>query len=495
MDQIQKRYRKFRNPVIPRFEIEYLYDESDPQFIQPDLERPVRPYEIDKDKNGVTGLRQTATGKFFYNLETTLIEERLSNGFYARPKDFLADIKTLAKDAKSIGDRDRTLKANELVANVEVDIATYEAMPVFADCENIYLRRLKEAREAEEKAKKRAAAAALDENDVFNPIESDVASQSGPPILGEAIPGRLSLMMTPSHVSSGPSNGYGASNEHTSNGTSVPSRADTQMTGIDVGLSQGSPMQPPLHRGMSNNNTQISQRSAWQELSAGTSPSQLHNDASTTTSGKKTSDGWSTQATNGISNQYSSPMDRPQQEQYQANTQGNNTQETSSEENWPHSQAQGVARGILRNSDPSQTSSSSQYSQAQPVVPPFPAPPRIQPVSRPAGFANLLNDTPVEPNSSAMSSQKDQIIDEAFVANLLRHLVDGSSGCSVEQLEQVFRELMDTLWTMRGEWNRSLVTANLVQVFNSTIHDIEATQKVQMASQPTDNDFSTPSEM
>lgn len=494
MDQIQKKYRKFRNPAVPRHEIEYLYDESDPHFIQPDLERPIRPYELDVDKNGVKGLRQTATGKFFYNLETTTIEERLSNGFYSRFKDFLADIKTLAKDAKSMGeDKKRILEAKELVANVEVDMAVYEVMPVFADCENIHLRRVKEAKEAEEKAKKRAAA--VDVNDVFNPIGSDIASQSGPPILSDGIPGRVPLLMTPSHISSGPSNGYGASNEHTSNGTSAPSRADTQMTGAEVGFSQDSPMHPPPYRGiMSNNGTQISQRSGWQELSAGTSPSQLLNDASTTTSGKKTSDGWSTQATNGISNHYHSPMDRPQQDQHQTNTQGNYTQETSSEENWPHSQAQGVARGILRNSDPSQTSSSSQYSQAHPIVPPFPAPPRIQPISRPAGFANLLNDTPVEPTSSQMSSQKEQIIDEVFVADLLRHLVDGSSGCSVEQLEQVFRELMDTLWTMRGEWNRSVVTANLVTVFNSTIHDIEAIQKVQMASQPTDNDFSNPSQ-
>jgi len=139
MDQIQRKYRKFRTPVIPQSQIQYLFDELDPNFVRPDIPQ-FRPFELDTDKDGVPGLRETASGKFFYNLETTTIEERLSNGFYARPKDFVADIRTLAKDAKHIGDKERTLKANELLANVEVDLGAIEANPVFADCENVYQR-------------------------------------------------------------------------------------------------------------------------------------------------------------------------------------------------------------------------------------------------------------------------------------------------------------------------------------------------------------------
>lgn len=71
-----------------------------------------------------------------------------------------------------------------------------------------------------------------------------------------------------------------------------------------------------------------------------------------------------------------------------------------------------------------------------------------------------------------------------FVDELLRKLTEESSGCSVEQLEQINRELMEKLWEMRGEWNRDKVAVELQGVFNETISDIEEMQKVLQPSQP-----------
>lgn len=387
---------------------------------------------------------------------------------------------------------------NELVSNVMVDIIPMAALPQFTDCENAYQRQLQRAKQREEKYQKilkersvAAAAAQVVEEHALQEIGSDIPNLLPAPLIGPAPTGTRDLYATPRHDTSSLSNGHGGGYS-ASNGTSVPSRSDdTQLSGAgDHSGPQDSPMHPPQRVATTAANTQISQHSVWQELSHGTSPSQLINDASTTTSGNKTSDKasdrWSTQATNGISNHDSSPSDKQRHDQ--VHSQGN-TQDTSSEE-WAHSQAHGLARGILRNSNPSQgTSSGSQYSQPQAVAP-YPAPPRLAQPSRPSGFANLLNDVPQqEPTSSQLSSQKDQIVDDTFIVDLHRHLVDGSSGCSVEQLEQVYRELMDTLWSYRGEWNRSLVTAKLVRVFNSTIHDIEDMQKVLQASQPTDTDY------
>ncbi|KAE8448152.1 hypothetical protein EG329_009756 [Mollisiaceae sp. DMI_Dod_QoI] len=498
MDQIHRKYKKFRTPVILQHQIQYLLDELDPNFVRPDIPQ-FRPFELDTDKDGVKGLRETASGKFFYNLETTTIEERLSNGFYARPKDFLADIRSLAKDSKHIGDKDRTLKANELLANVEVDIATIEAQPVFADCENVYQRQLQRTKEKEEKYRKRQA-----EELTFEPIvRSDIAASglgseaqsSGPITLGEAIPGRRPPALAPLvHTPSGLSNGFSADDAHghASNGTSVPSRAgeDIQMGGTDdQNVSQA--MQPPHHPSVTSGpsgtrpNTQISQRSFFQEISHDTPVRDIANDASTTTSGKKTSDGWSTQATNGVSNQNSSsPVERPGDSQL-PDTQ-RNTQDTSSEE-WAHSQAHAIARGHLAQNFSSQTPSSNSQNSQNPAVPPFNAGPRMPSSKSRPSFANLLNDSPVEPTSSQASSQKDFILDEYFAEDLLKRLVEGSSGCSIEQLEQINRELMEMLWTMRGEYNRNQVASALVQVFNETITDIEEMQRVLNASQPTNS--------
>ena len=265
---------------------------------------------------------------------------------------------------------------------------------------------------------------------------------------------------------------------------------------------QGGPW--PVPRGPSNAsnyatgpNTQVSQKSAFQQISHDTSPHELINDASTTTSGKKTSEGWSTQATNCISHPgSSSPVERPGQDSQLPDTQRDSQRETgtsgetnSSQEQWPHSQAHGLARGSLTQPTyPSQTpSSGSQNNSQTPAVPPFNARPQSSSAtkSKPTGFANILNDSPVEPTSSSLaSSQKDIIIDEFFVEDLLRRLTEGTSGCSIEQLEQINRELMETLWKMRGEYNRNKVASELIGVFNEVIADIEEMQRILQASQP-----------
>ena len=503
MDQINRKYKKFRNPVIAQSQIQYLFDEKDPNFVRPDIPQ-FRPFEIAQDKNGVQGLRETATGKFFYNLDTTLIEERLSNGFYARPKDFLADIRSLAKDAKNIGDKERQLKANELLSNAEVDIASYEANPLLADCENVYLRQLQRAKEKEARLKAKATM------EGFQPlVRSDVPASgantdeqsSGPVTLGVAIPGgnRLISVTTPPRPSSVLSNGIPQIGS--GYGNSAPSRAseDIQMAGTDE-ASQN--MQPPnqqwprMPRGPSNlsayatggGSTQVSQRSGFQEVPYNASPVALiNNDASTTTSGK-TSDKWSTQATNGVSHQESSPLDRGGGDSQLPDTQGNSSQSnandtqvegnSTSEGSWPHSQAHGLARGNITSQTPS--SGHSQY----PAVPPFNQPTRLA-TSRPASMANILNDSPIEPLSSQVSSQQEHIIlDDLFINELLDKLTNNSSGCSVEQLEQINRELMEKLWEMRGEPNRNTVATKLINVFNETIMDIEEMQRVLQASQP-----------
>lgn len=161
MDQIRTKHKKFRTGVIDESQIRYLYDEADPGTVTSDLHTEFlatasfRPFEIGRDAHGVPGLVDQANGNFYYNLDSVTIEKRLSNGYYKRPKDFLADIKRLAKDAKTISDEDRLLKANELLANVEVDIGGIElAEPALvAECERVYERELAREKEALEKAR------------------------------------------------------------------------------------------------------------------------------------------------------------------------------------------------------------------------------------------------------------------------------------------------------------------------------------------------------
>lgn len=339
MDQIKK-YKRFRTGVIDESQIRYLFeeDEQQPQSNGMPLEQRTtfRPFEKDYDKHGVPGLREVVSGKFFYNLEIVTIEKRLSNGYYKRPKDFLADIKRVVKDARQTDDQERILRANELLSNVEVDIASIEQSdPAFvAECEQVYLRELERERLAMEKAKAKAAAEAQKNGQAppappanhFNvPHGNSESSMStgpivhGPPLTngvgfghghGPVTPMRPGTSSTANNGLHGPGGGSDLNESGGHGSTEHASRAedgDTYMTNSDIShgpetmnSSFGQSAQPrPLHShtapsqirresGLSN----LSQKGTVTPMAPGSQPGDYANDASTTqtTSDKKTSE-------------------------------------------------------------------------------------------------------------------------------------------------------------------------------------------------------------
>jgi len=532
MDQIHRKYRKFRQPVIPFAQVAYLFDEQDPNYVRPDLaEGERRPFEVAEDKEGTGGIRETATGKFFYNLETTTIEERLANGYYARPVDFYKDINRLYLDAKNIGDRDRTLKANELRTNVEVDV--HDIGQTLSNqgirFEEIYQRQLQRTKDAEKKARKREAF-----QPVVDLIQSDLpdgdSDSQGPVGIGIPISGAAHTTAARFMVMSPKSNGHGTSSEShpLTNGTSAPSRQEVE----DVVMGDANPESQfqPQHEGGSpfrwarppipplgdstraTAGTQFSQRSAVTSVPPGVSPSAMLNDASTTkTSDPSTNRGesnWSTQLTN---TQRTNGLNSEADETQLVDTQSQNrhslgslaSQGTSSERDWAHSQAAGIAQGILPSrmgvshypgsglnlSEENSPSSSQRLARNK--------------AANVTSLDNILNDTPSMStpthtsgamtsirNSGASSSggsSQQPVVHEGRMTQFLFMLVDRTSGCSVEQLEQINRELMDEVWRTRGEWNRMAVLSSLTSVFNDTIGDIELVQGKLEGSQVDQN--------
>ena len=496
MDQIKLKYKKFRSPVIDERDFAYLYDEQNPQMLTTDLDEEqrqqqemFRPYEKDKDDKGNGVLREVATGKLYYNMEIVTIEKRLSNGFYKRPKDFLADIKRLAKDAKTSGDQDRTLKANEMLANVEVDMAALEQQQpaLVAECEAVYEReqereraRLRKAREAERRGEEVPRVVP----NVPPPQASKTTTESSGPVkLGQEIPGGRPPLFpfTPTRLPTiGPntnsnlwSTTNGSHQSHQTNGATVPSRSheDSEMVDSqqDIYEQHG---QEPHHSAMSPSqpNTQgMSQRSAHTRLPPGSQVEQIHNSASTTTSGLKTGSGeksnrssgpysYNTQMSNGVQ-----PVDHPNFSILPEARGGSQLPDTQEQSYSSQSQP-----------DPSQSS--------QTMGPPQPPGDRRQSIT-----ALLNNPSGAEQPPSGQASQPSRIIlNDDFVNAFQKELVKRSSGLSVEQLEQVNASMMDAIWKGRGDWNRNHVAKNVERAFNETVKDIEQCQTVMNPSQPKD---------
>lgn len=461
MEQIKHKYRKFRTPIIDEATIGYLYDEQDPQVLTTDLtdeqkqqQQLFRPFEVEQDEKGVSGLREVATGKFYYNLEIVTIEKRLSNGYYKRHRDFTADIKRLAKDAKTSGDPDRVLKANEMLANVEVDMAGIETHhPAFsAECEAVY-----EREQAREKQRLQAYNEAQTRGDDVPRIMPNVppphaskttTEDSGPVVLGQEVPGRQLFPTTPHRMGEqsilwSTTNGSRPSDQ--TNGSVVPSNQHEDSDMLD----NQAEVHPPQQQHTQSQH-RYSQMSAHTHIAHGSQLDQYQNDASTTTSGQKTSDRSSgpfsvhTQSTNGF----------PPGEH-------------------PDLALLGPAQNGSQIPDTQEPSAASQPSQPSQSSPQDMAPPRQN--VRASSINALLNE-PVQPVQQLL-------VDEPALQRFHHELTERSSGLSLEQMEQVNASIMDVIWKQRGDYNRNHVWVAAQTVFNEVVEDIETIQGVLDPSQ------------
>ncbi|KAK5110253.1 hypothetical protein LTR62_006106 [Meristemomyces frigidus] len=534
MDQIRTKYKKFRTPVVDEASISYLYDEQNPDLVTTDLDeeqrlaqRLLRPYEMSMDEKGVTGLREVATGKFYYNLESVTIEKRLSNGYYKRFRDFLADVKRLAKDARVSGDQDRTLKANEMLANVEVDIMALEqAWPALVvECEAVFER--EQAREAERVAKLKAVGAKVPVMGnvpvPHNVSKTTTTENSGPVVLGQEVPGvRPSLTtgmhpVTPSRVGFGfppesnmwsTTNGSGSHplshGPTTGSEAAGPSRApqqqQQQVPGEDEEmLDEGSqavtwhdealpPTQPPQ---ISSQQQPRSQSNALTRLAPGSQPENYPNSASTTTSGQKTGSGHRSSGPYSGGSHYTNGS-RPAA----AGAGGGHDRGGRSNPDFSVIAPQ-LGGSQLPDTMPEESGAGSQASPFFPSQPRdqqqgmLPPPPTPATAARPAATAgvekrapssidSLLNTTPPSPPPPTTHAL---ITDPQTTAQLHTRLTKSTSGFTVEQLQQISSRLMDIIWKTRGYWNRVVVAVKVTDAFNAAVGDLEECQRIMGPSQ------------
>lgn len=138
MDIFKNRYKRFKKPPIDDALLIHLFE--------PPLEVVQHEYvKADDDM-----ILEVATGKKYYNIDLDIIEERLWNGFYSEPKQFLRDIEMINIDAQTHGDRDRLVKASEMYANAQVAIEEIGDAQFLQQCHELRKRELAKIKELEE---------------------------------------------------------------------------------------------------------------------------------------------------------------------------------------------------------------------------------------------------------------------------------------------------------------------------------------------------------
>jgi hypothetical protein len=77
------------------------------------------------------------------------------------------------------------------------------------------------------------------------------------------------------------------------------------------------------------------------------------------------------------------------------------------------------------------------------------------------------------------------LLDENQLFEFHEKLIKSTSGCSLEQLEQVNAALMDAIWKHRSDYNRNVVLHEVSSAFNVIIADIQVMQQIMKLSQET----------
>jgi hypothetical protein len=378
MEWIKQKYRLLKKPVLSYDQVKHLLEPPsyDSDSVAPDLQQSTGSQRFElvysADLHVPPKFLDTTTGKTYHNMDTDIVEERFSNGYYCTPKQFLRDLELIQEDAATIGDRHRKIKANEMLTYAEITIAEVEMDSSFiALCEEMYERQQTNLEETADKIERKQRAIEASIRQVEKVVESAVRDERGSPSgQGEHESG------------SGASDGTGVNWQPYSH-----PRRNRNRTG-----SMQSRLMDPYgsHRG--SDSTRILQPP---EIEGRSMPTERPLDSNSFVAVPSLSPNASTQRSLALLQRLPFASSPP------------------------------------RGSQPPPTPNRSHRPGIQ--LPPLPLPSRI--------------------------------IDEQYMASMQRHLCEGTSGYSVEQLEQVHSAMMTCVWQMRTNWNRTEVAEAVTEVF------------------------------
>jgi len=483
MDLLKKRYQRFRKPVIVFFHFAH-----DPPNLQDDKDLALLARgEQDPDCLALTRFRRNEDGtirdvtsnKKFYNTDLDLVNDRLWNGYYLTPDQFVYDIQCIVHDSKTWPDRDRANRAEEMLVNVQSYVSEGFDETLILECQRMAEReyerqkilqaekdakKKKRAERAEEKARLAAAAAAAAAATAAaqEPVERD---------------GPTKLIEGPPDVQTTEVNGDGADGTMTSvdiddqfvpesspfGSQSIPPDANARLEPRSVSPMKTQPYEllpqsdfnPPFYNAKPNQTLPYI-RGAPAMSQPPQYPQLPH-----------------------------SPHQFPVT--YQANP-GMYSQPTYTETASTHQFRENVAPNMGNYANTPQQNLNSNPPHHQPLVqffPPQPGQPAGQPTysARPP-MSNHTQPPPVTPQRNPSPIRNPQPRpsaaphptvkrDPARVERLLKDVTHLTEGFTLEQLEQVYAACMDVIWRQRHEWDRTVAIAETEKCIRRVLNEIE----------------------
>jgi len=419
-------------------------------------------------------IRDVTSNKKFYNTDLDLVNDRLWNGYYLTPDQFVYDIQCIVHDSKTWPDRDRANRAEEMLVNVQSYVSEGFDETLILECQRMAEReyerqkilhaekeakKKKRAERAEEKARLAAAAAAAAATP--EPVEHD-----GPTKLIEELP---DVQMTEV-------NGDGVHRTMTS--------VDIDDQFVPESSPFGSQSIPPdVNARLEPRSVSPTKTQPYELLPQSDSNPPFYNAKTTQTLPYVHGDPAMPQPP-----QYPQPPHSHHQfpVTYQPNP-GMYPQPAYTETSLTHQFRANVAINMGNYATP-QHNPNSNPPHHQPIVqffPPLPGQPAGQPAysARPP-VSNHTQPPPVTPQrnpSPIRNPQPRQSVvphptvkrDPARVERLLKDLTHLTEGFTLEQLEQVYAACMDVIWRQRHEWDRTVAIAETEKCIRRVLNEIE----------------------
>lgn len=562
IEMMKQKYKRLKKPFVGEERLQVLFPPTPPEdVVGSDIPQPPQgDVAIVFDEHQEPMVHDLVKDKKFYNLDLEMIEERIFNGYYITPRQFVTDIRHLAADCQTSGERNAMLQGSELLTNAEIAIVDMEnENPVLFQLWNQAMEKSTERRRkrAEEKRKTvelsatRATTAGQsipwppqfqDQNSLDPGQQGSMAAPITP--LQAQMNRRMEPLIEERSVTS---NGYNASSEagNQTGSKSNDSDGDHVMSDISLHNHAGNDQSPVSQINVQVHTTQTMERFTYtQGQGPDTIPYSIHrqsesqnvtqksggtqnfssvgvtstqkqfdlytNDASTTTSGKKTDGYTQSNATNSGSrvathpeiNQDSHPV--PPLNLFSESVRRNqdpdlafgspaigDSQLTDTQRKLSYSLGKQCPRililriGIvssgegstqsqhpflasqLRNSQTKQPYSSSQPNshssqhsvQASPTIP----------LSR---RQQANHQATPGPPSLPRPPDPPLLLDHNTLKAFHRDLVNKTNDFTIEQLEQVNAAIMDLIWKHRNSWDRNDIIVDAEFALKEVLEDI-----------------------
>jgi len=424
-------------------------------------------------RNADGTIRDVTSNRKFFNMDLDLVNDRLWNGYYLTPAQFIFDIECMVKDSKAWPDRDRTNRAEEMLVNTQTYISEVFDETLILECDRMAEREFERQKilqaEKEAKAKRKAEREKEKERLRLAALQQD--QEASPTKMIEHAPASGDIPMLDSQGNKSSTSGSGSVMNGIVDGTT-----DMVQQGILEGSTFGSqqiafqnPAYPPS-ASVTPTPTQPFQPMP---------PSNVNNLAPPTYNNHET-----------LSPRQLQPSTFPGMPQNQGQYHGYPGPYHPSHHGpmmYPQPTYANPSASVRADSY-HHINSSGHYTSPPPINAPYqqtyqpPQTPGIYAAPQPpsqnltAHFAPSITHTspnrPVLPRPSP-TPHPSCIRDPARVERLLQEVTRQTAGYTLEQLEQVYAACMDIIWRLRHEWDRTVVIAETENCVRRILGEIE----------------------